>query len=126
MKPRKSNKNKLNSKINWLFNFYQINVNFIYIYIKRAKAATVLRYCALVFALCKHGSCNRVLVRHFYFILFFFQFRTVATVPQTVATVVTFFFFLPFVLFFPLYILFYYTINFTIFLQLLMCQFLIS
>ena len=37
------------------------------------------------------------------------------------------FFCLPFVLIFPfLYILFYYTINFIIFLQLLMCQFFIS
>ena len=83
---------------------------------------TVLRYCALsVFALCKHYSGNSVLV--------IFQFRTVATIPGgTIATVVTVFFgvFRLYFFFFLLYILFYYTTNFTIFLQLLNCQFLIS
>ena len=83
---------------------------------------TVLWYCALsVFALCKHCSGNSALV--------IFQFRTVATIPSgTIATVVTVFFgvFRLYFFFFLLYILFYYITNFTIFLQLLKCQFLIS
>ena len=58
--------------------------------------------------------------------LFFFW--TVATVPSgTVATVATFFFSLPFVLFFFFYIYCYTdTTNFIIFSQLLRCQFFIS
>ena len=81
-------------------------------------AATVLRHCALsVFTLCKHCSGNSALVRHFaFFFSFFFQFRTVATVE---------FFCHLFVFFFHIYC---YTdiINFTIFSQLLRCQFFIS
>ena len=89
-----------------------------FLYTKSSNAATVLRYCALsVFTLFKHCRGNSALVRYFAFFFFF----------RPVATVVIVFFCLPFVLFFfPLYILFYYTTNFTIFLQLLRCQFLIS
>ena len=89
------------------------------LYVKSGNAPTVFRYCALsVFVLYKHGNGNSSFVRHFafFFILFFFQFRTLAKVE---------FFCHLFVFFFHIYC---YTdiINFIIFSQLLRCQFLIS
>ena len=111
----------------FLLNIY--NNSHIYCYTDTTNfsgyAATVFRHCALnVFALCKHCSGNSALVRHFAF--FFFNSSYIPS--STVATVVTIFFFSfrLYLFFFLLYILFYYTTNFTIFLQLLMCQFLIS
>ena len=78
------------------------------LYYKSANAVTVLRHCALrVFALCKYCSGNSALVRHFFF--FFFLQSSVC------------------IFFFLLYIYCYIdTTNFTIFSQLLRCQFLIS
>ena len=85
------------------------------------KAAMPLQYFGTVHLVCLHCSSTvEVTVLWWGTLPFFFFFRTVATV-------VIVFFCLPFVLFFfLLYILFYYTTNFTIFLQLLRCQFLIS
>ena len=99
----------------------------IFIY-KSGNAATVIRYCALsVLALYKHCSGNSALVRHFFF---FFPVSN----SETVTTVVIVFFFFSFRMYFffllyiyiYIYILFYYLTNFTIFLQLLRCQFFIS
>ena len=94
------------------------------------KAAMSLQYFGIVhltYFTMQHFSCNSPMVSwviHFFFFLtLLFKFCTVATVPSgTVATVA--FFSLPFVF---LYIYCYTdTTNFTIFSQLLRCQFLIS
>ena len=109
------------SKSILIFSILEVHVLPMLAYIKSGNATTVIWYCALnVFALCKHCSGNSILVRHiaFFFFFFIFSFEHNSSYP---------FFCLPFVLFFSLlYILFYCTTNFTIFLQLLRCQFLIS
>ena len=90
---------------------------------KSGNAAIVLWHCSFsVFAMFIYSG---NLVRHFAF-FFFFKFRTVAIVPL-VATMVTFFFCLPFVpFFFLLYILFYWYNKFHNIFKLLRFQFLIS
>ena len=93
-----------------------LHVQPMLVYIKSGNSTTVIWYCALnVFVLCKHCSGNSILVRH---IFFFFSVSN--------STVVTLFFVFHLYFFFSLlYILFYCTTNFTIFLQLLRCQFII-
>ena len=108
------------NRIHVLFKGIWIKPSIISInYIKSSYAATVFIYCSYHFFHCLSK------VEIWWGTLFFL---TVATVSGCiVATVITVFFFFRLYLFFLLYINCYTdTTNFTIFLQLLRCQFLIS
>ena len=88
------------SKSILIFSILEVHVLPMLVYIKSGNATTVIWYCALnVFALCKHCSGNSILVRHIAFSFYFYFFFIVSN-----STVVTLFFCLPFVLFFPFYI----------------------